>query len=247
MSDSENRLQWQLDWKSALAILLILPVLLSLGSWQLRRADEKALILAQAESLQQQPPVAIGKLEKFENYRPVTATGVFDSQRYWLMDNRIFQGRFGYEIIALLKLADGRELLVDRGWVAGSQDRNILPEVGFPEGEVTLRGELYKGLGKNYSTGFEAEKKWPRRQQWLEIETLQQEFPTLLPTMLRLDAADANAFAVQRLVVNVSPQKHTGYAVQWFAMAFVLSVIFILRNTNVLQVWRSRKAPNMDE
>ncbi len=241
MSDEKVGLKWQLDWKSALAIALILPLLLSLGFWQLRRADEKAGLLSQAQTLRAAAPVDVATLQDLENYRPVFARGVFDTERYWLLDNRIFQGRFGYEIIALLKLEGGGELLVDRGWVEGSHDRSVLPAVSFPSGTVLLKGELYRGVGKNYSAGAEVESRWPRRVQWLEIAPLLEEFPGLLSSMLRLDASDSAAFSVKRMTVNISPEKHIGYAVQWFAMAMVLAVIFIVRNSNVLLVLRNRK------
>ena len=37
-------------------------------------------------------------------------------------------------------------------------------------------------------------------------------------------------------VVNVSPQKHQGYAVQWFAMAAVLFIFYLLRSSNLWQL-----------
>ena len=51
------------------------------------------------------------------------------------------------------------------------------------------------------------------------------------------------ALRTNRVLVNVSPQKHQGYAVQWFAMAAVLGVIFIIRNSNIL----SRRKGRQDE
>ncbi len=240
MTNGRPSLRWSLDWKSALVMIVMLPVLISLGNWQLRRADEKAAILAAANALREKPPVSVLSVNDFPNYLPVWAEGEFDTERYWLLDNRIFQGRFGYEIIALLRLADGRDILVDRGWIAGDRDRSKLPEVAFPQGTVRVHGELYRGVGKQYSLGEEASGEWPRRQQWLELEDAVAEFPSLLPSILRLDERSPAALRVQRIVVNVTPQKHTGYAVQWFAMAFVLSIIFFLRNSNIAAVVRGR-------
>lgn len=98
MSDRPERLQWHLDWKSLLATVLILPVLVSLGFWQLSRADEKQALLDAAQARRGQPAVDVAQLEAFPNYLPVYADGEFDSERYWLLDNRIRQGQFGYEI-----------------------------------------------------------------------------------------------------------------------------------------------------
>lgn len=242
MSESKISWQWQLDWKSVLAMVLALPILLSLGNWQLNRAAEKRELLAEAETRRLQPAVNLLSLRSYPNYQPIWVEGEFDSRRYWLLDNRIFQGRFGYEIIALLKLSGGGELLVNRGWVAGSHDRAVLPKVEFPAGKVKLSGELYRGVGKNFSVDQQlSEMAWPRRQQWLELDSLQDEFPHLLPTVLRLDADQPLAFQIQPVGVNISPEKHIGYAVQWFGMAGVFGVFFILRNSNIGQLWRNRK------
>ncbi|CAA0104805.1 Uncharacterised protein [Zhongshania aliphaticivorans] len=242
MASKQNRLQWQLDWKSALAITLMLPVLVSLGCWQLERADEKRDLLSDFEERRLLPAVNIAELTNYPNYRPVYALGEFDESRYWLLDNRINQGRFGYEIMAVFKLNNGRELLVDRGWVEGDASRRTLPAINTPSGVVKVTGELYRSVEKNFSLGEEQQlSDWPRRQQWLDIDAANQEFPSLLTTSLRLDSNSPGALQIKRMVVNVTPAKHTGYAVQWFGMALALGIIFILRNSNLVQWYQHRK------
>lgn len=243
MADSAPRLRWQLDWKSLLAIVLMLPVLLSLGFWQLERAAEKQRLLDAAEQRRGLSPVDVSSLEEYPNYRPVFAEGRFDSQRYWLLDNRIRQGRFGYEIIALLKLTDGRHLLVERGWIAADPSRQTLPKVDFPEGIQRVEGELYRSLETPYSLGEIDQREWPRRRQWFDYDRAAEDVDSLLPTILRLSEHSPGALRTDRLLINVSPQKHRGYAVQWFAMAAVLGVIFIIRNSNIL----TRRKPSAEE
>lgn len=231
--------EWRLDWKSVLAIVLILPVLVGLGIWQLQRADEKDQLLAAFEARRQLPRVAVSELGEFDNYRPVSARGRFDQQRYLLLDNRIQQGQFGYEVIALLQLQDGRWLLVDRGWVQADPSRRELPALTLPEGVVALSGELYRSTEKPFSLGEpQLVDHWPRRQQWLDVGALQQEIEGLLPTVLQLNDQSPAALRIQRTVVNVSPEKHVGYAVQWFAMAVALAIIFVCRNTNIVELLR---------
>ena len=48
-------------------------------------------------------------------------------------------------------------------------------------------------------------------------------------------------------MVNVTPAKHTGYAVQWFAMAFALGIIFIFFNTNLAELLKRRKDEENNE
>lgn len=234
MSDQHHRLRWQLDWKSLLATALILPVLVALGFWQLSRADEKQALLEASEARRGQPAVDLATLAEFPNYQPVYALGQFDPHRYWLLDNRIRQGVFGYEIIGLFTLSDGRTLLVERGWIAADPSRQRLPKLDWPEGIVRVEGELYRSAEQPFTLGEETPTAWPRRQQWLLEEPLHDEFENLLPTTLMLSERSPGALRTNRILINVSPQKHRGYAVQWFAMALVLGVIFIIRNSNIL-------------
>ena len=47
------------------------------------------------------------------------------------------------------------------------------------------------------------------------------------------------ALAVDWQVVNVSPEKHGAYAVQWFTMAAVLLMFYVLRSSNMWQLLRA--------
>lgn len=236
--------QWHLDWKSALATALILPILVGLGFWQLARAEEKAQMVMAAESRRQGEPVPITSLQRYDNYQPVTATGQFDPERYWLLDNRIVQGQFGYEVVAVFKLQSGQHLLVHRGWLPGSRNREVMPEVTIPEGELTLLGEVYVSPDKPFSLGepvaLGAEAGWPRRVQWLQVADAEAAVDTLLPTMVMLAESSPAALRTKPVSVNVSPQKHRGYATQWFAMSAALLVIFLLRNSNLAALIRRR-------
>ncbi len=240
MAEPRTTLSWSLEWKSLLVIIVALPLLLRLGFWQVQRADQKQLLLDAATARRDQPAVDIQSLTDYPNYLPAFAEGVFDSERYWLLDNRIRQGQFGYEIIALLNLAGGGKVLVERGWIAADPGRQVLPELSWPEGEVRLRGELYRSTEKPFTLGEQVVKGWPRRQQWLEVDKISDEIDGLLPTVLRLHEDSPAALRTDRILINVSPQKHRGYALQWFAMAGVLALIFVLRNSNIVAFVKER-------
>ncbi|MDI1352426.1 MAG: SURF1 family protein, partial [bacterium] len=50
------------------------------------------------------------------------------------------------------------------------------------------------------------------------------------PFIIRLDKQDANGFVREWAIVSMPPQRHLAYAVQWFAMAFVILIIFVALN-----------------
>ena len=79
----------------------------------------------------------------------------------------------------------------------------------------------------------------------LESAVLEQDAGRVFPYPVRIAAGEQGALTVNWQVVNMSPQKHHGYAVQWFAMAGVLLVVYLLRSSNLGQVisraWRTSK------
>lgn len=171
---------------------------------------------------------------------PVTLTGTFLAQEYFLLDNRIQGGRFGYEVLALARLDDSdRLVLVNRGWIAGDPARLALPAVPPVAGRVSLEGHVYVAPGEPYLLAEQKlEAGWPKRIQAVQMDKI---VPAITmdtggPVFrypVRINADEGAALAVDWQVVNVSPQKHQGYAVQWFAMAAVLFVFYVLRCSNV--------------
>ena len=117
------------------------------------------------------------------------------------------------------------------------------PPVG---GTVSLTAQVYIPPGKPYLLGeLTLAEGWPKRVQAIEVDTLGaalgDEAANLFPHLVRIDAGEPGALSVDWQVVNVSPAKHIGYAVQWFLMSAVLAVIYVFRSSN-LRVWlRARR------
>ncbi len=245
---SASRLRWQTEWKSVLFVCVMLPVLIGLGFWQLQRADEKRDILAAFEARQSLPVAPLSDLRpaEWENYRRVSVSGRFDDERVWLIDNQIRDGRFGYEVIALFYSDDDRALLVNRGWLEGDVSRRQLPEMTMPSGTVRIEGEIYRGsVNPLHASPADDGDAWPKRVQGITAEQAQSILgEPLLPFTLRLAEHSIAALAVKRLIINVQPEKHTAYAVQWFAMALALVLLFVWRNSNVSSFIQTRKGPS---
>lgn len=232
---SEKRLRRRL---TGLVVVLV-PLMIALGFWQLSRAEEKAALAAQFADRQSRTPAsqeALAGLDAAElAYLPVELTGRFDSERYFLLDNRTRQGRFGNEVIALFRTSgDEAAFLVNRGWVPADPARRARPGVPRVAGEVTLRGTVYVPPGEALVLGDQAQQRgWPRQVQSVDVPRLGGALGLapgeLFPYLVRLDADSPGSLQVGWPVVNVSPEKHTGYAVQWFSMAGVLALIYLWR------------------
>jgi cytochrome oxidase assembly protein ShyY1 len=251
MTDSAqktNGFKWQPNAKLLVFSLLMLPLLLSLGSWQLQRGDEKQQIVDHHTRNQQlSPVVTTEELASGEDqqYRLAWIRAKVDNQRVIILDNKVKNGRPGYEILQSVTLSGEREkLLINRGWVEASLDRDILPSIAPVEGEVQLRGYLYRALKGGYrlDDGIRQVQDWPSRVGWITLERAEELFnESFMPYQLRLDQDSIGALKTGWATVAVQPEKHVGYAVQWFAMAITLLIMTIIANSNILSWLKQRK------
>ena len=244
---------WQPNAKLLFLVLLMMPLLISLGYWQLDRAQEKREILAEFKSNQESQPVGFELLDTSKNlqYRQVQFVGELDASRRVLLDNRVRNGRPGYEIFEVLTLASSElKILVNRGWVKASLDRNELPDVESVLGQVQLRGSLYKILrgGLQLDDGVRAVESWPGRVGWISTERAAELFADeFFAYQLRLDSDSIGALTTGWPTVSVQPEKHTAYAVQWFVMALVLLLLTINANSNLAAWFKFKMAKKESE
>jgi surfeit locus 1 family protein len=236
---TKTRFRWHSDWRTTLFALVFLPVFFLLGSWQLDRAAEKQAIAERWQLRQLEAPQALHSLPrdaKAVSYRRVHLQGQFLAGRDFLLDNRIYGGRYGLELVSPLRPADGGALvLVNRGWIEADSSRRSLPVWTDLEGPQTLTGTVYVPPGEPYVLGNPTQgSSWPRVAQALDIAA----FEALLgepvfPYSVRLDADSPAALTVDWPLVNISPDKHRAYAAQWFSMAAVLLLIYIWSSCNI--------------
>jgi cytochrome oxidase assembly protein ShyY1 len=229
------------EWRLTLLTLVLVPLMVGLGFWQLQRAGEKAELAGNWEMRVQQAPVALSGLAVDDpaalSYRRVRIAGVFEPGRYFLVDNRTRRGRFGYEVLGVLR-SDSTTVLVNRGWMEGDPARRSLPRVPAVDGAVEITGHVYVAPGRPYLL---AEQQltpgWPKVIQAVEMDKISTSLDDpVFPYPVRLDPDQPGALVTDWQIVNVSPEKHRGYAVQWFTMAAVLSIFYLLRSSNLLQV-----------
>ncbi len=207
---------------------ILLPALLSLGHWQLRRADEKRALLQQIETRRKLPAASLANLDTTDNvrYRYVRLQGQFDNARSFLLDNRVHNGHVGYDVLTPLNDKSGGWVLVNRGWIQAPARRDQLPDIPPVEKVVQVTGTVYQPLTdvKEWQVG----QRWPKVVQTLHFGQLARELgETLQPFSVRLEDGMAGALVTGWPEINVQPQKHTAYAIQWFAMALALVILVL--------------------
>lgn len=219
-----------------LVVLIALPILISLGIWQLNRAEEKKVLQQEYDRRANDGPVSIEKqVQKADDLRfyRVTATGHYDVDHQILIDNRTHEGRAGYHVITPLKVSGSdTRVLVNRGWVPLGVSRQVLPDVNPPSGIQTVTGIAtipVKGgfqLGKLPVTTKPWNVVWPR----LDIEHFRKLTGlTVQPAAILLEAdSKAGGYVRNWKRLDAGIAVHHGYAFQWFSLALVLLVMFLL-------------------
>lgn len=248
-------LKLDLEWRTTLMTALLFPGLIALGFWQLDRAEEKTDIAARESQRAAGAAVNLDELleiaEKDRAYRKVTIRGHYVAEAVVLLDNQMRDGRYGHDVYGLfLDEPSEQYLLINRGWVPGDSSRRSLPNVDVPSGDFTLQATAYVPPGEPYLLAEDqfADRAWPLLVQTASSQALREFLQGGLPgklfaTELRLTPANPTGFRRDWPVVNVSPEKHQGYALQWFTMAAALLLFFVFRSSNVLSLRRGAVSP----
>lgn len=242
-------LQFTPDWKSSVLVLLLLPLLVGLGFWQLQREQEKLQILARFQARLDQAPAAIERLAAQDDlaWRRVKLNGSFDDQRIYLLDNQIRAGRVGFDVLQSFTVNGGQMLVwVNRGWVAGKRLRSELPAVQTPDGQIEVNGYIYVPSGKAFSledADSVASLGWPRVIQNVNVPELAAgaNAEQVFAHVVRLSDNSPAALQADWPTISLQPAKHRGYAVQWFCMAFALLLFYLLHSSNLSQILRARR------
>lgn len=229
-------IKFRSNWRISLFSFAFLPILLGLGAWQLNRAEQKRQILQQHHAREQVD--AIQYRADLPQNAKATVQGVLESQRYWLLEGRTFQGKPGYEVLMALKLGE-QTLLINRGWIAAALDRKVMPTLEpVPDYRVTLDGVLM--LPSNSPLTDEADnqlQQWPHRVLEMDMAMMSKQLGrTLEPLYLRLDAEHPLALQNIWQPTNMPPERHTAYAIQWFGLATALIILWLAASSNIFQI-----------
>jgi surfeit locus 1 family protein len=221
-------------WIPFVAAAIAVAVGVSLGQWQTGRATEKEAIEAKLSAREVAPPVlldaALQVLDDVE-YRRVTVKGEFLGAWNIYLDNRPYKGAAGFYVLTPLKIA-GSDLhvLVVRGWVRRDlADRVKLPPLVPPAGLVELQGIARRNPGHVLQLGNSAP---------LHPNAIVQNIDVA-------EVAQVTGLAMQPFVVeqltemqdglvrdwprpSTGVEKHRGYAFQWYALAGMALVFFVV-------------------
>jgi len=221
-------------------VVLLLPLLLYLGFWQLDRAEQKAARQQQYQSRSSAAALdlnqAYSSLSKTAaEWRPGIGRGRFDMDTIFLLDNQVMARQAGYFVYGVFSLANEKhKILVNYGWVPVGSDRRRPPDIVLPAGELILKGLIKKAPAtgiKLAATEEENLDKGVYRIQALDLSALAGNRGwRLLPYVLRLPPPGPSGFLRHWAKPGFGQERHLGYAFQWFALAGALVIIYLVVN-----------------
>jgi cytochrome oxidase assembly protein ShyY1 len=119
--------------------VVVVGVCVRLGMWQLDRLEGRREFNARYAAGLEAAPMPIEDLLADGGalaYRRAIAMGRFDTAHEVILYGRTLDGQAGNHLLTPLVLADGRAVIVDRGWVPFELDEPPVAEAAPPSGEV---------------------------------------------------------------------------------------------------------------
>ncbi len=158
-----------------------------------------------------------------------------------LLDNQVLDGRAGVMVYTRFKV-DGaaRSVLVNRGWLPWDAQRTMPQIAPAPDVAIELTGMLMPPPASGWrleNPAFVRGARAPLLTR-LDIGSLREQMdPELFEGVVLLDAEQPHGFTRQwRALPNtLPPERHRGYAVQWFGLALASLVI------GVVMLWRKSR------
>jgi surfeit locus 1 family protein len=220
-------------------MIALAALTVALGNWQRQRADEKSAAAAQASAAARQAPLDLAAVDGDVTavlYRTVHGAGEYDATHAVFIDNKVHNGRPGYDVVTPLRLGTGgRYVLVDRGWIAQGPTRQQLPVVRTPAGPVEVSGRAtlppkrYLELKADPAAGALREN--------LDIDRIAASSGLdLLPFVVEQTdpVTPPDDLVRQWPQPDFGIERHLSYMVQWYSLAGLAIVLWLVLN------WRRR-------
>jgi surfeit locus 1 family protein len=221
---------------TTLLTLALLVMLLLLGRWQLHRADEKRALYQSFAAGADATRDIDGQTPPLPRYQHVEARGHYDESRQILIDNMFDAQSVGYYVITPFALDGGGWVLVNRGWVPLGKSRAARPSVPVNADSRQIRGRadhlpaagIQMGQRPVLGPPYPVVASFPNHDELAQL--LQEPQWTAATDVILLDPAEEDGYARHWAPPGFPPIRHIGYAVQWFALAAALFVIYLVMN-----------------
>lgn len=226
-----------------IATFLLALLGIALGNWQQGRAAQKLAVQEKLAARASQAPVplrvaiagATAPLAKTLEYRRVRVTGEFVADWPLFLANRPMAGRPGYYLVMPFKIADSTmSVLVLRGWLPREAEYGKLPAFNTPTGTVTIEGTVVASAGHAMELGEQAPLAPGAILQNIDPAPASSATGLMLMNFFIQQTGPDEPGDVDGALLRVWPSpssgidKHRGYAFQWYALAAMAILFFVI-------------------
>src|SRR5580765_802583 len=223
-------------WVPLAATLIVAVIGVSLGQWQSRRGDQKRAIQSRMSERWGAPVIdLVGAAVQLDieqgEYRHVRVKGEFVSSWTSYLDNRPYRGVPGFHVLTPFKIAGLDEaVLVKRGWTPRDiDDRTRISVLPPPVGEVEIEGVLRRDAGHLLQLGTAPAPRAGAIMQNLDIPAYAAASGLkLAPFLIEQGGAMQDGLVRDWPAPSLGIERHRGYAVQWYALAMMAIIFFVV-------------------
>ncbi|PRD45719.1 hypothetical protein C5748_00715 [Phyllobacterium phragmitis] len=230
-----GRLPWLVPGLVIALALAAFAILIALGTWQVQRLHWKEGLIATIAERVASPPRPLEEIEAIYTrtgdveYWPVTVTGRFlhQDERHFFATHR---GRSGFYVYTPLQMADGRAVLVNRGFVPYERKEAATRTEGQISGDVTMTGLARDPLVEKPSSLVPDNdparnifywKNWPEM-----VKTAGLDPSKMVPFFIDAGKApNPGGLPVGGVTIIDLPNNHLQYAVTWYGLALALAAV----------------------
>ncbi|MDH4113750.1 MAG: SURF1 family protein [Actinomycetota bacterium] len=204
-----------------------------LGVWQLDRLEGRRSFNERYAAGLAAAPTPLERLLRGGDalaYRRAIVKGRYDTDHEVILYGRSLEGRTGNHVLTPLVLADGRAIVVDRGWVPFEMDTPPVSAAAPPAGEVEVRGPLFAPQPGGAGEVQEGQGR-VTTVRTVDVEAIARDVPyELVPWFVQLQTQTPTSgeLPVTEPPPELTDGPHLNYAFQWFAFASIAAIGYVI-------------------
>ena len=227
-------IMFRFRWIPFLATVVLVALGVALGQWQTRRATEKQAIEATMSQRTAAPPITLDAsmppLDALE-YRRAIVRGEFISAWPLYLENRPHNSIAGFYVLMPFKIAGSTQhVMIARGWVPRDpRDRAKLPPLMTPNGQVELQGMITRHAGRLLQLGQAVPPRPNAILQNMDVaEFAQASKLSMQPFVIEQQSDTQDGLIRDWPRPSAGIDKHLGYAFQWYGLAGMAFLFFVV-------------------
>jgi surfeit locus 1 family protein len=205
--------------------------LVSLGFWQLDRADQKRTIEASIQKANTGVVELIINQNELLNkeYYEVRLQGSYIGDKQFIYDNQIVDQASGYYVLTPFVLTgQSNAIMINRGFIPWNGRRDQLDDIAVDSTYREIKIQVSRPIKRIELKTSDISNQFPVLIQAIDFDVIEEISSTSFVDVIGLlDPSSDDGFVRKWEPYTGSIEKHIGYAIQWFLMALVLGIIGI--------------------